>query len=96
MKPELVCKIEVRAEVGEESWGSGYPITPNRIITAAHVVVDAARIEDETLEGGARDITLSFGPTGKTVKTPVYLEWLGEDVDVAVLRCDHPALGRKG
>ena len=90
MKPELVCKIEVRAEEGEESWGSGYPITPNRIITAAHVVVDAVRIEDEASEGDARDITLSFGPAGKTVETPVYLEWLDEDVDIAVLRCELP------
>lgn len=90
MKPELVCKIEARTEEGEESWGSGYPITPNRIITAAHVVVDAARIEDETLEGDAHDIRLSFGPKGKTVETPVYLAWLDEGVDVAVLRCELP------
>ena len=90
MKPELVCKIEVRTEEGEESWGSGYPITPNRIITAAHVVADAARVGETTLEGDVRDIKLTFGPTGKTVERPVYLEWCDEKVDVAVLRCKLP------
>lgn len=90
MKPELVCKIEVRTEEGEENWGSGYPIAPNRIITAAHVVADAARIGDATLEEDARHIRLTFGPTGKIVEQPVYLEWFNEDVDVAVLRCELP------
>lgn len=88
MNPDLVCKIVVRTSSGKQFRGSGYPITPNRIITAAHVVADAA-----CKEGTIRDITLTFGAQAKTLDTPVSLEWCGTEagIDVAVLRCDLPA-----
>jgi hypothetical protein len=94
MIPALVCKIVVRTTNGKRYRGSGYPITPDRIITAAHVVADAAYKEDAALKGAARDITLAFGVEEQTLGTPVYLEWCGIDVgvDVAVLRCQLPAV----
>lgn len=90
MNPDLVCKIQVRTADGKIAQGSGYPITPNRIITAAHVVADAMRVESDASAGDARDITLSFGVTGKPVPGPVYIEWSDAGIDVAVLRCELP------
>ncbi len=93
MDPDLVCKIVVRTTSGKRYRGSGYPITPDRIITAAHVVADAAYKGNAALKGAARDITLAFGVEEQPLDTPVYLEWYGADVgvDVAVLRCQFPA-----
>ena len=87
MDPKLVCRIEVQTDSGKAYIGSGYPITPDRIITAAHVVVQAAVASDD-----ARQITLFFGSREEKVDAPVYLEWCGEDygVDVAVLKCELP------
>ena len=86
VKPALVCKIKVQKHSGPYI-GSGYPITRNRVITAAHVITDAMPTTDQ-----AYDITLSFGTRAKTVAGPVYIEWDGKDkgVDVAVLRCELP------
>jgi hypothetical protein len=91
--PDLVCKLVVQTVSGKKYRGSGYPITPNRIITAAHVVADAAPVADPDPKGDARQIILSFGPEGQTIDTPVYIEWCGvdDDVDVAVLRCQLPS-----
>jgi len=47
MKPELICEIIVHTQAGKSRRGSGYPITPNRILTAAHVVKDAKPIAGE-------------------------------------------------
>ena len=92
MKPDLVCKIVVRTANGERYRGSGYPITPNRIITAAHVVADAAYREDATLKGAARDITLTFGVKNKPwTLLSLSMVWHRCGVDVAVLRCQLPA-----
>jgi len=91
VKPDLVCKIVVRTASGEQYRGSGYPITPNRIITAAHVVADAGDKEEAALEGTARDITLAFGTQAKPLDTPVFIEWCDTEVDIAVLRCQLPA-----
>ena len=89
MKPELVCKITVQTKNGGTPIGSGYPITRNRVITAAHVIADAVPTTDQ-----AYSITLSFGTQAKTVIGPVYIEWNGMDsgidVDVAILRCELP------
>jgi hypothetical protein len=90
MNPDLVCKIQVQTADGEPARGSGYPITRNRIITAAHVVGDAAPVAADASSGDARHITLSFGVTGKTVPAPVYIEWSDAGIDVAVLRCELP------
>jgi hypothetical protein len=92
VNPDLVCKIVVQTVSGKKYRGSGYPITPNRIITAAHVVADAAPVADPDPKGNAQQIILSFGPEGQTIDTPVYIEWCGvdDDVDVAVLRCQLP------
>lgn len=91
MNPDLVCKIQVQTTGGKTARGSGYPITPNRIITAAHVVADAMRVESDSSAGDARDITLSFGVSGKDVPGSVYIEWSDAGIDVAVLRCELPA-----
>ena len=89
MEPNLVCKIEVETSGGKRRRGSGYPIRPNRIITAAHVIADAAPAEDGAAEGDARRITLFFGVKAEKLDSPVFIEWCGKDrgVDVAVLRC---------
>jgi hypothetical protein len=93
MNPDLVCKIDVRTSK-EDTWtGTGYPIRPNRIITAAHVIADAAPNDEHAAKGDARQIQLSFPHQKETVDGPVFLEWSGTDhgVDVAVLRCELPA-----
>lgn len=91
MQPDLVCKITVQTPNG--TWrGSGYPITPNRIITAAHVVADAAYTGAPEAAEAPRDITLTFGSQGSPVDGPVSVVWCGIEagVDVAVLRCQLP------
>lgn len=90
MSPDLVCKITVQTPENKAWRGSGYPITPNRIITAAHVVADAAYIAQPPEEGAARQITLAFGSTGETVAAPVSLVWCDTTLDVAVLACQLP------
>lgn len=92
MNPKLVCRIEVRTASGDEYIGSGYPIMPDRIITAAHVVTHAASNENYATEGNARQITLFFGSREEKIDTPVFLEWCGQGcgVDVAVLKCELP------
>ena len=90
VQSRLVCKIEVETSDGKRR-GTGYPITPDRIITAAHVIADAKRAKEGSAEGDARRITLSYGLPAQTLTTPVWLEWSGEPtVDVAVLRCQLP------
>src|SRR5262245_40319988 len=91
VKPDLVCKIVVRMANGERYRGSGYPITPNCIITAAHVVADAAYKEVSALKDAARNITLTFGVAEKPLDTPVSIAWCDTTVDVAVLHCPLPA-----
>lgn len=92
MNPDLVCQILVQTTRGERRRGSGYPITPNCIITAAHVVADAAYKEDPTGEGAARHITLTFGVQKTPIDTSVSMVWCGTDVgvDIAVLSCQLP------
>jgi len=92
MNPKLVCRIEVRTASGVERIGSGYPITPNRIITAAHVIAHAASDQSCAAQGDARQITLFFGSREEKIDAPVYLEWCGQGcgVDVAVLKCELP------
>jgi hypothetical protein len=87
MNPRLVCKVVVRKANGQACIGSGYPITPNRIITASHVVVDAALIIDDAAGGEAREITLLFGVDQEDANAPVYIEWNDPNLDIAVLRC---------
>jgi hypothetical protein len=92
VEPNLVCKIEVETSGGKRRRGSGYPIGPNRIITAAHVIAEAAPAEDGAAEGDARRITLFFGVLAEKLNSSVFIEWCGKDcgVDVAVLRCRLP------
>jgi hypothetical protein len=90
VNPDLVCRIVVTTANGTYR-GSGYPITPNRIITAAHVVSDAGSKAEAALAGTARDITLTFGARAKPLDTPVFIEWCDTEIDVAVLRCQLPA-----
>ncbi|MGE3536191.1 MAG: hypothetical protein AB7N91_01995 [Candidatus Tectimicrobiota bacterium] len=93
MRPELVCKITVRTADGTQQWrGSGYPITPNRIITAAHVVLDGTGAPPEAQAGDALHITLTFGHQQGTdpdalFTTPAALVWCDPALDVAVLSC---------
>lgn len=92
MQPDLVRKIAVQTPDGQEWRGSGYPITPNRILTAAHVVADAAYTGDPEDAEATRHTTLAFGSQGTPVDSPVSVVWCGTDagVDVAVLRCQLP------
>lgn len=48
--PNLVCKITVQKTNGDIAVGSGYPIARNRIITAAHVIVEAMPVADSAAE----------------------------------------------
>lgn len=91
MNPDLVCKITAQTSTGP-AIGTGYPIQPNRIITAAHVVQDALRADEYAEQGDARQITLAFPHQKEAVEGPVFLEWSGvaHGVDVAVLRCALP------
>lgn len=92
LKPDLVCKIEVQKTDGKMCIGSGYPITPNRIITAAHVIADAQPVEGQGSKGIACSSKLLFpGYTWKS-EPQVYIEWDGRaaGVDGAVLRCELP------
>lgn len=90
---DLVCEIQIETAESRKFFGTGYPIAPNRIITANHVVADAKSDESHASEGDARAITLTFVAKGITVSGPVYIEWSGAKagVDVAVLRCELPA-----
>ena len=92
MDPKLVCRIIVTREDGEKRRVSGYPIARDRILTAAHDIVDANRAEAHASEGDARDIELFFRGENEPVKGPVFLQWNGQPagVDVAVLRCQLP------
>ena len=98
MDARLVCKIVTHTANGETYRGSGYPITPNRIITAAHVVDAATLVEGDESGAEARHIEVSFGVEGKAAKGPVVIEWSGTsvDVDVAVLRCELEAEWQPG
>jgi hypothetical protein len=93
MDAQLVCKIVTRTMSNETYRGSGYPITPNRIITAAHVVDDATPAERCAVDADIRQIELSFGVNEEPLQVPIAIEWSGTDVgvDVAVLRCELPA-----
>lgn len=92
MSADLVCKLVVWTLDGKRHRGSGYPITPNRIITAAHVVADAAPSENPETDSDVRQIELFFGAHTERLDAPVYIEWNGADVgvDAAVLRCQLP------
>lgn len=92
MQPDLVCKITVQTPDGKQWRGSGYPITPNRIITAAHVVADAAYQEEPAVPGAARQIPLTFGSQETRIDGPIAVVWCGAEVgvDVAVLSCQLP------
>ncbi len=92
MESKLVCKIDVETSDGRKLRGTGYPITPDRMITAAHVVTDAKRAKEGSADGDPRCITLSCGLPAQKLTTPVWLEWSGREqgVDVAVLRCELP------
>lgn len=89
MDPGLVCKIVTTTANGQSPRGTGYPITPNRIITAAHVVDDAVPVAGDDPDADVRQIRISFGVREKQVEGPVAIEWSGTTigVDVAVLRC---------
>lgn len=77
MNPDLVCKINVGG------WrGSGYPITPDRILTAAHVVAEALESQGQ--------ITLAFGHQNTPIDSLVSVLWADRDIDVAVLGCQLP------
>jgi len=91
VNPDRVCKIVAQTASGERYRGSGYPITPNCIITAAHVVAEAAYKEDTALKGAARDLALSFGVEEKPLDIPVSIAWCDTAMDVAVLHCRLPA-----
>ena len=95
--PELVCKI-VATTVDGDYRGTGYPITPNRIITAAHVVDAAVKVEDNASERDARQIKILFGGNETEVEGLVSIEWSGASsgVDVAVLRCELEAAWQPG
>ncbi len=98
MDAKLVCKIVTHTKADGSYRGSGYPITPNRIITAAHVVDDAAPAEGHAPNIDARQIELSFGVNEEVLQAPVVIEWSGTGVgvDVAVLRCELPAALQPG
>ncbi|ETW92516.1 MAG: hypothetical protein ETSY1_43280 [Candidatus Entotheonella factor] len=98
MDPKLVCKILTSTVEGKTGRGTGYPITPNRIITAAHVVDDALPVAGDDSNSDVRQIRILFGVEEKAVKGPVVIEWSGTDagVDVAVLRCELEAEGQPG
>jgi hypothetical protein len=93
MDANLVCKIVATTTSDGKYRGSGYPITPNRIITAAHVVDAATPAKRYTVDADIRQIELSFGVNEEPLQVPVAIEWSGADVgvDVAVLRCELPA-----
>ena len=98
MDPNLVCKIVTTTVVGKSYRGTGYPITPNRIITAAHVIDDAALTEEAAPDTDVRQIRIFFGVEEKEVEGPVAIEWSGMavGVDVAVLRCELEAAWQPG
>lgn len=82
MDPNLVCKIVV-VKNGTSRRGTGYPIAPDKILTASHVVRGADRID-------------LFFP-GRSAAIPqadsIAVIWDGKDkdgVDVAVLKCELP------
>lgn len=98
MDPNLVCKLVTAIANGDIPRGTGYPITPNRIITAAHVVEDALRAEGDRSDADVRQIRIYFGVREEAVEGPVAIEWSGAavGVDVAVLRCNLKAQWQPG
>jgi hypothetical protein len=88
MDPKLVCKIEVRETSGQVKRGTGYIIAPDRVITAAHVVRDAADSPD------AIQLYCGEGPKRSLVGGACAVLWNGQleptPVDVAVLECSLP------
>ena len=78
---------------GKEYTGNGYAITPDRIITAAHVIDDVISDLHDAVADTACCITLFFGTQEEKIDAVVYVECSGRDcgVDAAVLRCNLPA-----
>ncbi|MGX1563169.1 trypsin-like peptidase domain-containing protein, partial [Streptomyces sp. NPDC055509] len=72
--PERAAKIIVTTNGGSRRRGSGYLVAAGRVLTAAHVVVDAAKVEVRFQ---------AERPDESTVAADV--EWRHKDIDVAVL-----------
>lgn len=95
MDPDLVCKILVTTPNGKKVRGSGYPITRDRIITAAHVVDTGPKLVPVNVDDASSaqaKIELYFGPNSERVDCPCQVIWTGATagIDVAILSCELP------
>ena len=81
---DLQCFVRVLSELGGEPLGTGYLISRDRVLTAAHVVegFDRVSIEHDPSEKSSK----------KVVEIAASVHWRGdEDCDIALLLLDQPS-----
>ncbi|MFF2652683.1 trypsin-like peptidase domain-containing protein [Streptomyces sp. NPDC058045] len=78
LDPRRAVQVLATAETGARRRGSGYRVTADTVLTAAHVVRDAPSIR-----------LRFFADGGRTSELPGVRVWLDVEADIAVLRIEH-------